>query len=299
MKNNKPKSIIFGLAFIALVSIVLLTSWNIFTELNEYKSSENKYKELAEEVITEEDNEEIKETTPAENENSKSNFEDSKFKNEDNPEVKNEDKSVQNSNTEKYVNINKVDNYNNYSISINFDLLKNINPDIVAWIKSDDEVINYPVLKGNDNDFYLNRNYDKSPNKCGSIFLDQGNNPDFSDDITLIYGHNMNDGSMFASLEKYTSKEIESDFSDINIFLPDNRYIFEISNVYLHPGAEKLIINFPDDKSFYEYMDTINAKSIFSYGEKLKRSDNIAALVTCENSLEDERIIILGKLKRY
>ena len=92
---------------------------------------------------------------------------------------------------------------------IRFDELKEKNPDIVAWIRSDDPEstgIDYPVLYSGDNEKYLRRDLYGEEHIAGSIFLEGLNRPDFTDYYTIIYGHNMNDGSMFGGLKKYKEK---------------------------------------------------------------------------------------------
>ena len=93
---------------------------------------------------------------------------------------------------------------------IRFDELREENPDIVAWIRSDDPEntgIDYPVFYSGDNEKYLRRDLYGKSHIAGSIFLEGLNRPDFTDYYTVIYGHNMNDGSMFGGLKKYRKKE--------------------------------------------------------------------------------------------
>lgn len=92
-------------------------------------------------------------------------------------------------------------------ISIDFEQLCQVNPDIIGWIYCEDTVINYPVLKGNDNDYYLHHTYDGTYSASGSIFVDAENADDFADSNTIIYGHHMKNGSMFASLSKWADQD--------------------------------------------------------------------------------------------
>mgnify|MGYP002627349795 CR=1 FL=1 len=88
-------------------------------------------------------------------------------------------------------------------INVDFDNLLEQCKDIVGWIYCEDTVINYPMVRGNDNDYYLHRFIDGTYNGGGTLFMDFKCNRDFSDPNSIIYGHHMNDGSMFASLKKY------------------------------------------------------------------------------------------------
>lgn len=86
---------------------------------------------------------------------------------------------------------------------VDFKALKKINPDIVAWIRIPDTSIDYPVVQGNDDSYYLTHTFKKTEHVAGAIFLDSDNNADFSDDKNIIYGHNMKDGSMFRGLRNF------------------------------------------------------------------------------------------------
>lgn len=80
---------------------------------------------------------------------------------------------------------------------VDFKALKKINPDIVAWIRIPDTSIDYPVVQGNDDSYYLTHTFKKTEHVAGAIFLDSDNNADFSDDKNIIYGHNMKDGTFY------------------------------------------------------------------------------------------------------
>ena len=89
---------------------------------------------------------------------------------------------------------------------MDLDKLRALNPDTVGWITMDRTVIDYPVVQGKDNDYYLRRLYSGEKGYAGSIFMDAGNAPDFSDRNTLIFGHNMKSGSMFGTLQNFASR---------------------------------------------------------------------------------------------
>ena len=89
-------------------------------------------------------------------------------------------------------------------ISIDFASLKSINDDVIGWIYMEAlPQISYPVVQGEDNNTYLHQTYEKNYNFAGTIFIDYENKRDFSDCNTLVYGHNMKNGSMFGMLKKY------------------------------------------------------------------------------------------------
>ena len=104
--------------------------------------------------------------------------------------------------------------------TIDFDALKEINPDIVAWIRIP-EVLDYPVVQGEDNSYYLSHTFRGENNIAGSIFLDYRNSSDFTDGRSIIYGHNMKDGSMFHILRIFQEVDFYQKNKEILLYLPD------------------------------------------------------------------------------
>ncbi len=105
---------------------------------------------------------------------------------------------------------------------IDWDKMKEINSDIIAWIEIPDSNINYPVLKGENNDTYLRHDVNKKYSIGGSIFIEENNNGDFSDPNSVLYGHNTQNGSMFADLLNYVNDPQYYDTHQyIYLYLPD------------------------------------------------------------------------------
>lgn len=103
---------------------------------------------------------------------------------------------------------------------IDFNYLRRLNKDIVGWLYIKD-VADYPILKGQSNDTYLHHNYKKNYSFAGSIFLDEISNKNFQDRNTIIYGHNMNNGSMFGQLKKFSEQSFMNNHPVAYIYLPD------------------------------------------------------------------------------
>lgn len=95
------------------------------------------------------------------------------------------------------------DKQTDLNISVDFKALKKTNPDIFGWLHLPYGSISYPLLQGENNDTYLRQAYDKTPNNFGSIFIDYRNTNNLTDKHTIIYGHNMKNGSMFGTLKKF------------------------------------------------------------------------------------------------
>ena len=104
---------------------------------------------------------------------------------------------------------------------VDFDGLRAINGDIVAWIQIPGIGVDYPVVQGKDNEHYLHYTFDGKANKAGSIFLDYRNRADFTDSKVILYGHNMKDGSMFSNLKKYQDAGFRKEQGRVLLYLPD------------------------------------------------------------------------------
>ena len=114
------------------------------------------------------------------------------------------------------------------SRKIDFDALKAVNPDICGWIRITGTPINYPILKateGQDEDYYLAKNYKGKADAHGSIYIRSGDDGSFTGFDTVLYGHNMKDGTMFADIHKFTDPEYSNTRSMVYIYKPDGTVI--------------------------------------------------------------------------
>ncbi|MBE6504097.1 MAG: class B sortase, partial [Methanobrevibacter sp.] len=116
---------------------------------------------------------------------------------------------------------------------INFTELKKVNSDIVGWITIDGTQVNYPIVQGKDNSYYLNHSSNKSYNSLGSIFMDYNSNKDFKDFNTFIYGHNTKNGSMFGEIKKYMDFNFYKKHPFFFLYTPSQNYKVEIFSVYV------------------------------------------------------------------
>ena len=105
--------------------------------------------------------------------------------------------------------------------TIDFAELRKINEDIVAWIQIPGIDVDYPVVHGEDNEYYLHHTFQKEANKAGSIFLPYRNRADFTEQRVIIYGHNMKDGSMFGNLKKYQDNAFRKESGTAYLYLPE------------------------------------------------------------------------------
>lgn len=110
--------------------------------------------------------------------------------------------------------------------------LKKMNPDIIGWIRIPDLAVDYAILKGTSDDYYLNHHMDGSYNILGSIFAADGTSDSLNDAHTILYGHNMASGRMFGQLSFYTDVDFWKKHPYVYVYTPDRTMTFAIFNVY-------------------------------------------------------------------
>jgi len=182
-------------------------------------------------------------------------------------------------------------------LSVDFDVLRQTNPDVVGWIYCEDTILNYPVMQAEGNNYYLEHLFDGSYNKAGSITLDCRNSADFSDIHTIIYGHNMKNGSMFAVLKKYMSQEYYDEHPIIWIFTPDETYVLEAVAGYVTSAesSSSFDLNIGQD-GMAGHIGRAIARSNFVSGIAPESVQRLVTLVTCSYEYDEARYILLCNL---
>lgn len=182
---------------------------------------------------------------------------------------------------------------------VDFDILKEQNNDSVAWIKIEGTNIDYPVVKSNNNDFYLNHGFDKKVSSAGWIFADYRNKFDDTDKNIIIYGHNRRDGSMFQNLKQMLNSKWYDDKDNKNIiFYNENgNYTYEIFSVYqIETEDYYLKTNFNSEDEFKKFIETLKKRSIKDFNVDISNIENILTLSTCANNNRDRIVIHAKKL---
>ncbi|SDZ23730.1 sortase B [Evansella caseinilytica] len=180
-----------------------------------------------------------------------------------------------------------------------FDELLQINEDIVGWLTIEQTLIDYPVLQAQNNDYYLDRNYKREQTRAGSIFMDYRNDIRKLPQNTILYGHNMKDGSMFGQLKKFLDEDF---FSENRTFYYDtlyDGYEAEVISVYLSTTDFYYIqTDFSSDEEYMEFLESIQARSLYDAGVELMADDAIITLSTCDYTLDKVagRLVVHAKL---
>lgn len=182
-------------------------------------------------------------------------------------------------------------------ISVDFSVLQAQNPDIVGWIYCEGTVINYPVLQGADNQQYLRRLYDGTKSTLGSIFLDFRNLADFSDLNSLVYGHNIRSGQMFACLAFYREQSYYEEHPVMWLLTPDVAYRIDLLAGIVVPSDSEVyeIYSYPEE--LLEGLEYVVSKSTFDAGQiDLESVERIVTLSTCSYDYNDARYVVIGSL---
>ena len=258
-KNKTAGDVILTLLLLVAVGVFCFAGYKLFSIYMQYKKVDDTYNEIAQMAVTERDPDAM---PPAEG----------------NPDG------------ETLVPPMKID----------FDALKAANDDVIGWIYVEAlDNVNYPIVRGIDNDYYLHRDYRKNYSFAGTIFNDFQNSDDFNDCYDLIYGHNMNNGSMFGQLKKFVNNPAVYQKSKYYwIFTPDYSYRYEIIAAYNAPvKSDTYQIYKGPGEEFEKFLSHIPGYSkLPEKPEDLNVRDKIMCLSTCTGTGDySERFVVLGR----
>ncbi len=181
--------------------------------------------------------------------------------------------------------------------SVDFKALEEINPDIVAWITLEDSRINYPVVQGDDNAYYLEHLFTRKTNHLGCVFMDYRNSADFSDYHTPLYAHHSQNGAMFAGIEKYKTQSFYETHKKIRLQTPAGEYTLEpYTGLVLNAEVDFLQLNFSSPQEFVNYANQWNGVSTFSSGITITEDDRIVSLITCTADYQNARYALFCRL---
>lgn len=177
------------------------------------------------------------------------------------------------------------------------------NPHIVAWIQIPGTVIDYPILQsGNDvpENFYLDHGPDRQSDRNGSIYIQQINRADFTNPNTVLYGHNMKNGSMFAALHKYRDKDFFDENQTIYVYTPGHILTYQIFSAFVYDDRHILnSFNFSDPEEYDAFLsqclNPISMTKQVREGASVSTEDRIITLSTCTASGR-ERYLVEGVL---
>lgn len=206
------------------------------------------------------------------------------------------------------VQLEQADPYDLASFKVDWDALRAVNSDIIAWIYVPESNINYPVVwRQNDDNYYLYHNFNgySSPQfaaEFGCISLSGANQPDFSDQINIISGHNMLDGSMFQSFSTFNDAAIFNSHRTIFLLTPKGNFRLNTFAIDYVLGSSTVPINFATRAEFKEYLQKCIDDSLVQPDPPppLVRTINKAfAFYTCDNNNDTYRFFIYANIADY
>lgn len=182
-------------------------------------------------------------------------------------------------------------------LSVDFGELMAINDEVVGWLHLPDSVINYPVVQGSDNICYLKHLLDGTYNNNGCLFIDCKNKMDFSDDNTLIYGHHMDSGKMFASLVKYKEQSYYDTHQVVYFSTPEQDFMIEIFSGYVTSvDSSAYMISWSSREEKIEWLKDMFHNSDFYSELTVYPDEHIVTLSTCDYTFQNARYVVHGRL---
>ena len=183
---------------------------------------------------------------------------------------------------------------NNDGIKVDFNSLKKENSDTVGYLVVKNTSIKYVVVKGNNNSFYLDHNFNKEKNVAGWIFMDYKNTNLKEDKNTVIYGHNMKDGSMFGTLKNTLKSEWPNNKI---IYITEKETLkYEVFSTYIVNEEEYYIqTNFNSLEDYDMFLNKIKSRSNKNYKVNVTSEDNILTLSSCAG-YGNKRVVLHAKL---
>lgn len=266
-KETKGSGFFWKLMLMMALAVFLFSAYQLYSIYREYQDGLNQYKELAGQVV-----QDAGDLQPAVDE-----------------------KQVINEKGEAETLYAELPEYD--VPEIDFEELYDINHDVVGWIEIEAiPSISYPIMKSNDNAYYLNRTIYKKKNSAGSIFLDYTNSGTFMDCNTVIYGHNMKNGSMFGNLSNLYEQEKYKISRYIWVCTPTAKYRYEIFSMqYAHVQSSVYTFFQTPGEEFLQYLIEMASDSVIDFQTPyLSEDDRIITLSTCTSD-ENTRFVVQAR----
>lgn len=182
--------------------------------------------------------------------------------------------------------------------------LQEQNADIIGWLEIENTNMNYPVLQGTDNSYYMTHNYKKEKSKNGSIFLDANYNWNIPSNNLLIYGHNLGNGMMFQELLKYEKESFYREHPIIRFTTAEGDAEYEIISAFksrVYYKSEKNVfryyffLNSESEEEYNQFVKNAKNASLYSIDATANYGDQLITLSTCSYYVEDGRFAVVGR----
>ena len=178
--------------------------------------------------------------------------------------------------------------------TVDFEALHELNPDIIGWIYIENTNVNYPILQGKDNREYVETMPNGWYNASGSIFTDYRHNKDFSGHNSVLYGHNMQNGSMFADIVKYKDPAFLAEHPIVMIMTPNGNFRYRVIAGYVASLSDAAWqLEFASDEDFGGWLYDTLARSQIKTDYELDPTDTLLTLSTCTYEFSQARYVLI------
>ena len=190
------------------------------------------------------------------------------------------------------------DQYYDKMMDINLDALRERNEDVVGWIRIPNTNLDYPIMQGEDNEYYLNHAWNNDNSFSGSIFLESRSNPSFAEHNTIVYGHNMRNGSMFATLREYKKDKFRQKKPYVYIRTDEGVFRYEIFASFDAPLDSPVYgLSFNQTETKVKLLEFCKENSVIETEIEPEITDRILTLSTCTNTGYSSRWVVMARLK--
>ncbi len=259
-KKSKVKNIVYDIILLLLFAVIVFCAYKVISYYAAGHESKELNSELAAEVVEVEPNQPVEEVTEPDETTNK-------------PVV-----------------------YKKHPIpkSINFASLTAKNSHTAAWLFNQNGVINYPVMFSGENNYYINHLIDGSKNAAGSLFVEARNSPGFVDTNTIIYGHSMQNGTMFGTLLRYAYQGYYNAYPEFYLYTPEANYRVDIVAAYYTDTTD--IAYGTNPGGAIAFSNAVRSKSRYKTNVTVNEGDRFLTLSTCAYTSDDARFVVVGKL---
>jgi sortase B len=181
-------------------------------------------------------------------------------------------------------------------ITVDFEQLKLQCSDVVGWLYCEGTVINYPVVQAEDNSYYLRRMLDGSYNSNGTLFMDCRDDPNMGSLNTIIYGHHMRSGAMFAILDEFSNQEFYEEHPVMWFLTEQRAYRIDLISTFVTPSNSDSYNIFETEDELNAYVSEAVEKSMFITGTDTDDISQIMTLSTCAYVYDKARTVVIGKI---